>query len=128
MINGYRDGFFYPILTEIMCFFSCSAFKTVFFYILKRIPEVLAYTKIQHNMITSLVFQRAAVQFLSFQGVGTGYVRYNFLIWIETAVSLSGMQENYFLFREKSDLLTFFVFNPYKPGDTLTELWKTGQD
>ena len=34
-----RDGFFDPILTRIMDFFSCSPFNTAFI-VLKLLPEV----------------------------------------------------------------------------------------
>ena len=42
---------------------------------------------LRHSSATmaSLVYRRAAVRFLSFPRVDTGYVRQNFLMWVKTA-------------------------------------------
>ena len=49
-IGDPRDGFFYPTLTRIMDFFSCSPL----FFIVNKLPEVPEYAKMQFHMVTSL--------------------------------------------------------------------------
>ena len=41
-----RDGFFYPIFTQVIDSFSCSPLNTIFVY-LKQLPEVLEYSEMQ---------------------------------------------------------------------------------
>ena len=53
MTNGDPAGliFFYPTLTRIIDFFSCSP---LFFLFKNKLPEVPKYAKMQLHMMTSL--------------------------------------------------------------------------
>ena len=49
-----RDGFFYPTLTQILDYFSCSPLFFLLFYFKNKLPEVPEYAKMQLHMMTSL--------------------------------------------------------------------------
>ena len=67
------DGFFYPILTQIMDSFSCSPLNTTASYF-KKAPRVPECADMRHILglyhfnitIASLVFGRASVHFYTF--------------------------------------------------------------
>ena len=74
-----RDRYFYPILTWLMDYFSCSRFKTAFSFSKKGFQKFLNtmrcdITWIRHFNITmtSLFFQCVVVRFLSFPRFGVG--------------------------------------------------------
>ena len=74
-----RNGFFYPILIQIMGSFSCSPFQK--FLNMQRC--YISRSSDLNITMTSLIFQHAAIQLLSFPRFGTRYI-------FETENSLMG--------------------------------------
>ena len=75
MTNGDHEGRIF------LSHFHTNNRLLIWFHIQKGLKEVLEYADMRHNMITpfqrdmtSLVFQRAAVRFVSFPRVGSGYM------------------------------------------------------
>ena len=48
------DALLYPILKQIMDYFSCSILNSAFQFYKKRLPEVASYAEMLHNMRPSL--------------------------------------------------------------------------